>query len=101
MDGGAGDPVASAQMRRGGDAVAANFFRKQQGKLAGLDLTFRFKLPGNVLRHTRNMKQTAANEVVAKVTAAQIRTPEDLVRRLAPRFQVVFDARGCTIPIDR
>jgi hypothetical protein len=84
------------------DAVAADFFDKRKAQLAGLDVTLRFKLPGKVLRLTRNLDQTADDEVTARITADRIRTAEDLVRWLAPRFQVVFDASGCpAFPIDR
>ena len=38
-------------------------------------------------------------EVVARVTAEQIKTPQDLVRRLAPRFEVIFDASACKLPL--
>ena len=83
------------------DPVAADYFEKRRRQLNGLDLKFRFRLPGAVLRYTRNMEQTGLNEVTARVTSTQIRTPEDLVRRLAPRYQVVFSAEGCTIEATR
>lgn len=83
------------------DEVAREFLERRAAQLAGLSVTLRMRLPGRVLRHTRNMEQTGEREVTARVTAAQIRTAEDLVRRLAPRFQVVFDARGCALPLDR
>jgi hypothetical protein len=87
------------RLRNSVDAVAADFFRKRQQQLDGLDICIRFRLPGDVLRHTRNLEQTGPREVTARVTAAQIQTPEDLVRRLAPRFEVVFDAAGCKLPV--
>lgn len=92
----------AAEMKDGVEAVAADFFSRRREQLAGLDVTIRFRFPGKVLRLTRNLDQTGDCEVTARITAGQIRTPEDLVRRLAPRFQVVFDASGCpTFPIDR
>ena len=30
----------------------------------------------------------------------QIQSPDDLVRRLAPRFEVIFDAAGCKLPLE-
>jgi hypothetical protein len=81
------------------DAVAAAFFRKRQQELAGLDLAVRFQVPGDVLVWTANMERTGDREVTARVTAAQIGTPQDLVRRLAPRFEVIFDATGCSLPL--
>ena len=80
------------------DPVLLQFFRKQRARLAGLDVVVRFRLPGDVYLWTRNMERTGPREVTARVTAAQIKTPEDLVRRLAPRFEVIFDARGTTLP---
>jgi hypothetical protein len=86
-------------LRTSTDPVAADFFRKRQQQIDGLDICVRFRLPGNVLRHTRNLEQTGPREVTARVTAAQIRTSEELVRRLAPRFEVVFDGTGCNLPL--
>ena len=48
---------------------------------------------------TRNLERTGEREVTATITAEQIQTPEDLVRRLAPRFEVIFDATGCKLPL--
>lgn len=88
-------------MKDKADPVASDFFARRKQQLEGLDVTFRLRMPGKVLRYTANLEQTAECEVTAKITAAQIKTPEDLVRRLAPRFQAVFDARECkSFPID-
>jgi hypothetical protein len=81
------------------DAVADAFFAKQREQLAGLDLIVRLQVPGDVLVWTKNMEKTGPREVVARVSAAQIQTPQDLVRRLAPRFEVIFDAAGCSLPL--
>lgn len=81
------------------DAVAEAFFRKKQQEITGLDLTLRLQLPGDVLIWTANMEKTGAREVQARITADQIKTPQDLVRRLAPRFEVIFDATGCKLPL--
>jgi hypothetical protein len=86
-------------MQKEVDVVAAEFFRKRQAQLGGLDLTVRFQLPGNVLVWTANMDKTGDREVTARITAEQIKTPQDLVRRLAPRFEVIFDAKGCKLPL--
>lgn len=94
--------IKAEQMKGAIDPVAADFFARRRAQLQGLDVTFRLRLPGKVLRHTVNMEQTDECEVTAKITADQILTPEDLVRRLAPRYQAVFDAHECkTFPIDR
>ena len=76
------------------DPVAETFFRSRQAQLAGLDVAVTFQLPGDVLVWTKNMEKVSDREVRARVTAEQIKTPKDLVRRLAPRYEVIFDARG-------
>ncbi len=86
-------------MQTENDAVAEAFFRKKQTELTGLDLIVRFQVPGDVLVWTANMEKTGPREVTARVTADQIKTPQDLVRRLAPRFEVIFDATGCKLPL--
>ena len=96
-----GEARAKAEsMQQEIDAVATEFFRKKQEQLTGLDLTLRFRVPGNVLVWTANMEKTGEQEVTARITAAQIKTPAELVRRLAPRFEVVFDAKDCKLPLD-
>jgi hypothetical protein len=92
---------AKAEAMQGApDEVAEAFFRKRQQELTGLDLVVRFQLPGDVLVWTNNMEKTGPREVTARVTADQIKTPQDLVRRLAPRFEAIFDATGCTLPLE-
>jgi hypothetical protein len=81
------------------DPVAADFFRKRQQALSGLDVVVRLRLPGDVLVWTRNLDKTGDREVTARITAEKLRTPEDLVRWLAPRFEVIFDAKDCKLPL--
>lgn len=81
------------------DPVAADFFRKRQQSLAGLDVMVRLRVPGDVLVWTRNLEKTGDREVTARIRAEQLRTPEDLIRWLAPRFEVIFDATGCKLPL--
>ena len=95
------DARAKAQAMTGStDEVAAAFFAKRRQQLAGLDVVVRFQVPGDVLVWTANMEKTGPREVTARVTAAQIETPQDLVRRLAPRFEVIFDAGGCALGLE-
>lgn len=77
------------------EPAVADQFRKTKETLAGLDLTLRIHLPGDVQGFTNNFEKTGAREVSAHVTFADIRTPQDLLRRMAPRFEVIFDAKGC------
>lgn len=81
------------------DPVVADFFKKRQQQLAGLDVCFRLRVPGDVLVWTKNLEKTGDREVTARIQAQQILTPEELVRRLAPRFEVIFDATGCKLPL--
>ncbi len=87
----------AAKMETEQDAVAAGFFRKNRDKLKGLDVAFRFELPGDAIAWTKNMEKASDRVVVARMSADQIKTPVDLVRRLAPRFEVIFDARGAQL----
>jgi hypothetical protein len=82
------------------DPVARAFVDKRRQQLAGLDVTLHLELPGRVLRWTRNMEKTGERTVTARIRADQIQTPADLVRRLAPRFEIVIEAAGCTFPLD-
>lgn len=79
------------------DPLTEQFFRRQQQKLAGLDIVIRLRLPGKILMHTPTLQKTDANEVTAHITAGQIKTAADLVRRLAPRYRVIFDARATSL----
>lgn len=82
------------------DPIAAQFLANRRRQLAGLDLALRLELPGRVLRWTRNLQKTGDCCVEARVRQEDLATPQDLVRRLAPRFEVVFvDPKG-TFPID-
>lgn len=83
-----------------GDAIAADFFRKRQAQLSGLDVKIRLVLPGRVLQWSKTLEHTGDCEVTATVKAEQINTPEDLVRKLAPRYVVIIDGDGVTLPID-
>lgn len=87
-------------LARGADPTAASFFDKRKQQLQGLDVQLRLQLPGKVLQWTRTLERTGDCEVLAKVSAAEIKTPEDLVRKLAPRFEVVIDASGLKLPLD-
>lgn len=81
------------------DPVAADFFQRRHRQIAGLDVVVRLRLPGDVLVWTRNLDKTGDREVTARITAEKVRTPEDLIRWLAPRFEVIFDATGCKLPL--
>ncbi|MBL8723986.1 MAG: hypothetical protein JNK49_08065 [Planctomycetes bacterium] len=81
------------------DPVAMEFFRKRQQQWTGLSIVARFQVPGDVLLWTRTLAKTGPREVTATITPATLQSPEDLVRWLAPRFEVVFDSSGCKLPV--
>lgn len=83
------------------DPTVQGFFEKRRTQLAGLDVTLHFDLPGKVLRWTRNLEKTGDRRVTARVTAEQIKTPADLMRRLAPRFEVVIEDGAVAFPLDQ
>jgi len=87
----------AADLKGRPDPLLVDYFAKQRAKLRGLDVAFRFEVPGDVLMWTKNMEKVTAREVVARVRADQLRTPADLVRRLAPRYEVIFDARATSL----
>ena len=65
-----------------------------------MDVTFRLDLPGDVDYCSTNLTKNGDRQVVATVTAKDIKTPGQLVRALAPRFEVEFDGRGCKFDLD-
>lgn len=81
------------------DPMVAEMFAKRQKQLAGLDLTLVLNVPGDVCLWTKNMKRTGDRQVTAHIGADDIATPEDLIRRLAPRFEVIFDASGLSVTL--
>ncbi|GAB4153361.1 MAG: hypothetical protein Fur0037_22200 [Planctomycetota bacterium] len=89
------------RLARGEDPTARSFFRSRKEKLRGLSVRLDLVLPGRVLKWTRTVERTGENRVSVAVTSESIKTPEDLVRRLAPRYEVVIDGRGLSLPLDR
>lgn len=78
------------------------WFEGKKAEMEGLDVTLRLRLPGRVLGCTNNLSRDPddPNAVVVEIRAEQITKPEDLLRWLAPRFLVDFDARGMRFPLD-
>ena len=73
------------------------FFRKQKAAMQDLDLSLTLNLPGRVLRKSANLRAgSVPTQVVARVRAADIKTPKDLLALLAPCFFVEFDSRKCS-----
>ena len=83
------------------DPTLQRFFAKQKARLKGLDVSVTVNLPGTVLMAYGDLKETGLKQVRARVVAADIKTPKDLILALAPRYQVVFDGRGCKLPLQQ
>lgn len=73
------------------------FFRKKQAEMKGLDIRLTLNLPGRVLRKSKNLQAgKTPNQVIARITAAQIRSPADLLSMMAPCYIIEFDSRQCS-----
>ncbi len=78
-----------------GDAVVQSFFERRRKEMKGLDIALHIEVPGDVV-WTHNLEREGVRKVTARVTEASIQTPEDLIQVLAPRYEVIFDGRGCS-----
>ncbi len=74
------------------DAAMRSYFERQRQKIAGLDLTFVLHLPGDVQGCGGGCEKIDARTVRVAITADDVQQPADLVRLLAPRFEVRFTA---------
>jgi hypothetical protein len=83
------------------DPILQGFFAKQKEQLEGLDISVTINLPGTVLMAYGKLKETGLKQVRARVRAADVKKPRDLVLALAPRYRVVFDGRGCKLPLEK
>lgn len=79
--------------------VLQGFFDKRKQQLANLSVKFVVEVPGDIVACSANWKKTAPRQMTATVGEADLRTLQDLISLLAPRFSVTFDGRGCTIPV--
>jgi hypothetical protein len=86
--------------QKGFDPAVQSWFARQKERLRDLDVRFALRLPGNVEACSANWVRRDARTVASRVTAAAILTPDDLLRALAPRYEVTFDGKGCTLPLD-
>ncbi len=81
-------------------AVQKQFFETQKKKLRGLDIALRITLPGDVDYASKNLKVDGKRDVIATVKSSDIQTASDLVKALAPRYEVEFDGRLCKLKVD-
>lgn len=91
--------LKAAELENSEDPLVERFFARRKKQLAGLDVVLRLEVPGQIYLWTKNMKKTGDRTAEARIAAADIRTPQDMVRRLSPRFEVIFDCRGCELPL--
>lgn len=82
------------------DERRRKLFESRRAKLRGLGVRLEIELPGDVIACSKNLTRTGPRTVAATVEASDLHGPRDLVLALAPRYEVAFDARGCTFPVD-
>ena len=86
--------------QKGFDPAVQSWFARQKERLRDLDVRFTLRLPGDVVACSANWPKRDARSVTSSVTTASILTPDDLVRALAPRYEVTFAGKGCTLPLE-
>lgn len=77
------------------DPLARSLFERRRKEVKGLDIGLHIEVPGEIA-WVYNLKKTGPRKASVRVTEADIKGPEDLIQLLAPRFEVIFDGRGCT-----
>jgi hypothetical protein len=90
----------AAQLRELGPDREKDFFERSRPAMDGLRIKWALELPGDVRSCSPGVTKVAAQRVEVSITDSDIKSAEDLVLRLAPRFEVVFDAAGCAFPRD-
>ncbi|MFM1871335.1 MAG: hypothetical protein RL398_757 [Planctomycetota bacterium] len=87
------------QLAAESDPIAMDFFRRRMQQAKGLDLKLRVEVPGEVYVWTKNCKKVDERAIEVRVTPETVATPQDLVRWLSPRFEVIFDARELAVAL--
>ncbi len=82
------------------DDLRRQFFEGQKERLQTLDLIFELELPGAIDYVSRGLEIIGEKTVRAHLRGADLRSAEDVVRMMAPRFEVEFDGAGCALPLD-
>ncbi|HLU39189.1 MAG TPA: hypothetical protein VK081_07375 [Planctomycetota bacterium] len=80
------------------DAAVQQFVQSRLRQIDGLDVRLALTLPGNVVAHTANLKLEGKRKVVASIAAEDVRTANDLLLRIAPRYEVVFECPSFPVP---
>lgn len=76
------------------DEVVQKFFASRLQQLDGMRVEFSLELPGDIVAHTANLKLDGKRKVLAKIAADDVRSVNDLLMLIAPRFEVVFACAG-------
>ena len=77
------------------DPMVQSHFKRQLAEVEGLDIALHIEVPGEIV-WLHNLKKDGPRTVTARVTEKGIERPQDLIALLAPRYEVIFDARDCT-----
>lgn len=72
------------------DERELGFFARRKEQLRGLRVSFELEVPGEVRAVSANLAKSGARAARCVVTEAEVKSPQDLVLLLAPRFEVVF-----------
>ncbi len=81
--------------------VERQYFERQQERMGSFMVKLKLELPGSVDYCSSNLEQTGARRVEMQVNAGDIDNPADLIKAMAPRFEVEFDGSGCEIALDK
>lgn len=87
------------ELRTQPTAVQKQFFATQKQRLQGLDVEVVVELPGVIDYTSSNVQSDGARTATFRVDPASIASAADLVMALAPRCEIEFSGRGCTIPL--
>jgi len=81
--------------------IERQYFMRQKERMAGFIVKLKLQLPGAVDYCSSNLTHTGERTVEMQVSARDIDTPADLIKALAPRFEVEFDGSGCDMVLDK
>jgi hypothetical protein len=81
--------------------IERQYFRRQKERMGGFMVKLKLELPGSIDYCSSNLEQTGDRTVEMQVNARDIDNPADLIKAMAPRFEVEFDGSGCEIALDK
>jgi hypothetical protein len=80
--------------------VLRALFEKRKLQIEGLSIKLAIDLPGDVVASSDNWRKTGDRQVTASIGASDVKTIEDLILLMAPRFEVTFDGSKCKLALD-